>query len=155
MQESLFDDSPGEPVQTDTQLLIADWVDEVQALTGLQPPRATIGRMAKTVRALLETHPRHLLSDVLSAAAREGKGPAALPDLTLRVQTQGPQELLRLWVSEHGWPTGTRFKHTPSGGAYVRDPLGYDRPPYKVPWSSPTRDELRSALERLREKQGG
>lgn len=145
MQRPLFDPGPRrEP--SSARDLTGEWVDAVAEASGYQPPKATISRMAKVVKGLLETHPPDMIRRTLMIAAEEGKPPAAVPDLLLRVQTRGTQMTVREWVSKNGWPTGSRFQRGVGGGTFVPDPLGYDKPPYRVPWSAPTADELRRAL---------
>lgn len=151
MQDALF---PGtetpEQQHPSARDLLAAWIDCVKTVSGYPPPKQTVGRMAKQIKDLLETHPVQLLRDALEAAAQQGTAPAGMPDLVLRIQSGREQSYVREWVRENGWPTGSRFKRGEQGGTYVRDPLGYDRPPYHVPWSPPTRSELLSALEALR-----
>lgn len=152
MQDRLFGGSvPAEEARSDCRDLVGLWVDTVEAASGHRPPKQTVGRMAKVIKDLLETHPADLVGRALVVAAEEGRSPAAVPDLMLRVQTQGTKAKLREWVATKGWPTGTRFKRGEQSGTYVPDPLGYDRAPYRVPWGAPTRDELQRALEALRE----
>jgi hypothetical protein len=145
VQGKLFDSGPVKEPES-ARDLTADWVDAVTEKSGFPPPKQTISRMAKVIKDLLETHPPDLIRKTLLIAADEGRPPAGVADLMLRVQTQGTQMTVRDWVRQHGWPTGSRFQRGANGATYVPDPLGYDKPPYKVPWAPPSVEELRRAL---------
>jgi hypothetical protein len=153
MQEALFGDpgptEPGPEEELSCRDLTAAWIDRVREVSSHPPPKQTVGKMIAQIRELLKTHPPDLIRDALLLAANDGKPPALLPDLVLRVQTHGDQATVRDWVQQNGWPTGTRFVRGSHGGSYVPDPLGYDRAPHPVSWGSPTRVAIREALERL------
>lgn len=74
---------------------------------------------------------------VLIAGLRSGKPPSPPSKCSLA----------RAYVAQHGWPTGTSWVRGSHSGAYVRDPLGHDKPPYAVPWPSPSLAEIEGALE--------
>jgi hypothetical protein len=140
-----------------TKALVAHFVDYSRERHGSSPPSRTIGALSKQVKALVdEGQPVEAVQQAIEAVVDKGRAPAALPDLTLHAKAvqagrpRGRSEASR-YIDEHGWPSGSRFRHGSHGGQYVQDPLGHDKPPYVVPWGRPSIDDIAKALKARRE----
>lgn len=110
---------------------------------------------AAALRARWATQPLAVVA-VLARAISAGRPPATLLAHLVRewdatgqapVECQ-PMDVARLVAAVQGYPTGSRFVRGSHAGSFVRDPLGYDRATYDVPWSRPSLRDMADALGR-------
>lgn len=143
-----------------SQRYVTYFVDRARRVNGTSPPRRVIGTIAKEVDALVKegTEPDHLLTGI-DILVDKGLDPTQLASCVFTAQARMKDgmsredlkllnEFLDAEVRPAGlrWPTGSRWRRGAAAGTFVQDTLGLDRPPYNVPWSSPSKREIVQAL---------
>lgn len=160
MNSSVSRGSPSGGASTGTQIFVTYFVDRSRQVNGTSPPKRVIGTIAKELAALVkEGHSRDLILTAIDILVDKGLDPTQIASCVFTAQARMRGGITREDVAllsdflaeiqrEHGirWPTGSRFVRGPAAGTYREDPLGLDKPPYHVPWSSPSKPELIAAL---------
>lgn len=156
--------------QQGAQRYVTYFVDRARAVNGSHPPKRVIGTIAKEVAALVKEkiNPDHLLSGI-DILVDKGMDPTQLSSCVFTAQARMKDgmsredlQLLNQFLDEVvrpaglRWPTGSRWTRGIAAGTFHPDPLGLDRPPYTVPWSSPSKREIVQALrERMSREHSG
>ena len=146
--------------QQGSQRYVTYFVDRARAANGSHPPKRVIGTVAKEVAALVKEkiNPDHLLTGI-DILVDKGMDPTQLSSCVFTAQARMKDgmsredltmlnEFLDKVVRPAGlrWPTGSRWTRGIAAGTFHPDPLGIDKPPYTVPWSSPSKREIVQAL---------
>jgi hypothetical protein len=156
-------DMPSGGASAGVKDLVTYFVDRSREVNGLTPPKRVTGALAKELAALAkEGHSSDLLLTGIDILIEKGLDAKSIPSAVFTAQarmrdgmSRADLQLLNGFLdeirAERGirWPTGSREVRSMLANNYVEDPLGLDEPPYRVPWSRPSK---RAIVEALRER---
>jgi hypothetical protein len=137
--------------------LVAWAIDYFETTYDATMPRRTIGAYTKALKEMLDDGVEwRVLYEAVRMSIDHGRSVAALPQLIVPATKHvrdfaglkpSSVQAARDLVAAKGWPTGARWRRSTAAGAFVHDPLGYDKPPSDFGVERPTLATIARAIE--------